>query len=108
MSGASLIAATLALLFACGLGFGMGRARLCLITATHDFVFAADPGGLRLQALAIGSMAFLFGSELMLGMHQLAPPMAGAGVGVVPVGAALLAIGCILNDGCYHGNISFF
>jgi hypothetical protein len=34
--------------------------------------------------------------------------MAGAGVGVVPVGAALLAIGCILNDGCYHGNISFF
>ncbi len=107
MYGASLIAAALALLFACGLGFGMGRARLCLVTATHDFVFAADPGGLRLQALAICAMAFLFGSELMLGMHRLPLPMAGAGVGLVPVGAALLAIGFILNDGCYLGSVSF-
>ncbi len=85
----------------------MGRARLCLVTATHDFVVAADPGGLRLQAQVIAAMAFLFGSELMLGMHRLPLPMAGAGLGSVPVGAALLAIGFIINDGCYLGSVSF-
>ncbi len=101
------MAAALALLFACRLGFGIGSG-CAWSPRPMTFFFAADPGGWRLQQEAIGAMAFLFGSELMLGMHRLALPMAGAGVGLVRAGSALLAIGFILNDGCCLGSVSFF
>ena len=64
--------ALLAILFATALGFGMGRAGLCLVSATHDLVYQGDSSALRMQALSVGVTALLFAGELALGLHATA------------------------------------
>lgn len=99
--------ALLAILFATALGFGMGRAGLCLVSATHDLVYQGDSSALRLQALAVGVTALLFAGELALGLHAMPLPSGGSATGFVVAGAALLAVGYIINGGCYLGSVSF-
>ncbi len=96
-----------ALLCAAGLGFGMGRARLCAVAATQALVVDAETGGLRLQALTISLMALLFGLQLLLAGHSPPLPSGGTRPDLTLLGAGLLALGFILNDGCYLGSVSF-
>ena len=95
------------LLCACSLGFGMGRARLCAVDATQTLVVDADTGGLRLQALTISLMTLLLGLQLVLGWHNPPLPSGGSRPDLTLLGAGILAIGFIINDGCYLGSVSF-
>jgi Sulphur transport len=88
------------------MGFGMGRARLCLLAATHDRVLRRDSEGLRMQALTIALAASLVALTLALGGHGLRLPGGGGRPLAVVAAAVLLAGGFIINDGCYLGSIT--
>lgn len=98
---------SLAVVLAVGLGFGMARARLCLLAATSKRVFEGDASGLRLQALTVALMSALLVIELVLRVPGVRLPVtAGLTYGVL-IGAVLLSVGFIINKGCYLGSVDY-
>ena len=88
------------------LGFGMGGARLCLLAAAQDRVWRKDSEGLRMQALTLALAASLIALTLTLGGHGLRLPGHGGHPLTIAAAAVLLAVGFVINGGCYLGSVT--
>lgn len=100
-----MLAALSAILLAAGLGAGLVLARLCLVNAIDDWTARRDAGGLRFQALLIAFGTALFLLELAFDRSGVPVPIAAMGIDRALLGGILLAVGAIVNEGCYLGTV---
>ena len=90
-----------------GLGWCLARASLCAVAATQEVVSSGRLTGLRMQCVVAGSAGLvLLGLSLRQGQGVLLPG-SDAALAQISVAAAVMAVGALLNGGCYLGSIMY-
>ena len=92
---------------AAGLGWYLARAALCAVAATQEAIQAQRSTGLTLQVIALGTTAVvLLGLSLWIGDVGRLPGDGGTRL-TVALAACVMALGAMLNGGCYLGSIMY-
>lgn len=94
------------LLIAAGLGGCLARASLCAVAATQEAVVQGRYLALQMQLLAMASAGVVL---LALCLRRGAVGLPGTSVSLlhVAVAAGVMAIGALINGGCYLGSILY-
>jgi toxin CptA len=96
-----------ATLIAAALGWSLARGALCAVAATQQAVVEQKAAGLYLQLTATAVTGVtLLGLSLWIGDIGRLPGDAGTRLTII-VGAVVLALGALLNGGCYLGSIMY-
>jgi len=94
-------------LLAATLGWAAARAGLCAVAATQEAVIQARPTALLVKVLVVVTITAAYGT-LTLASHSLGRyPGADGLLGAVIAGAAIMALGTIINGGCYFGSLVY-
>ena len=94
-------------LLAATLGWAAARAGLCAVAATQAAVIQARPTALLVKVLVVVTITAAYGT-LTLASHSLGRyPGADGLLGAVIAGAAIMALGTIINGGCYFGSLVY-
>ena len=92
---------------AAGLGWYLARAALCAVAATQEAIQAQRPTGLTMQVIALSTTAVvLLGLSLWIGDVGRLPGDGGSRL-TVALAACVMALGAMLNGGCYLGSIMY-
>lgn len=97
----------LAIVIAGALGWCLARAALCGVAAAQQAVLEQRAAALYLQVIALATAGVtLLGLSLWIGDVGRLPGEGGTRLGIV-VAATLLAVGMLVNGGCYLGSIMY-
>lgn len=92
---------------AAGLGWYLARAALCAVAASQEAVQSQRATGLMMQVIMLGTVGVvLLGLTLWTGDVGRLPGDGGTRLTVV-VAAVAMAIGAMVNGGCYLGSIMY-
>ena len=89
------------------LGWALARAGLCAVAATKEAVVEGRPTALLLKVFVVVVITASYGA-LTLASHSLGRyPGADGAIGALMAGAAVMAVGTIVNGGCYFGSLVY-
>ena len=92
---------------AVGLGWCLARAALCAVAATQEAVQSQQPTGLYMQIVAVTTTAVVLLS-LSIWMADVGRLPGDGGTRLtVALAAIVMAIGALVNGGCYFGSIMY-
>ncbi len=97
----------LLLFFAATLGWALTRAALCAVAATREVIAEGRSTALRIKLLFASAIAAAYGALTLAHAGPGWYPAGGGPVLAVIVAAAIMAIGALINGGCYFGSITY-